>query len=275
MLGALQARFPLNDGHAIPALGLGVWQSPPGRVTREAVRYALQLGYRHVDTARIYGNEGDVGQALRESGVPREEVFVVTKLWNQDHGPARARRAFEDSLAALGLDYVDLFLIHWPVERRRLESWKALEEFKREGRARSIGVSNYTVRHLDELLNAAEIPPAVNQVEFHPFLVQDELLAHCRGRGIVLTAYSPLAHGEGLNNPTLAALGARHGKTAAQVMIRWAIQRGTSVIPKSTRRERIHENALVFDFQLDADEMRQIDALDRGLRTCWDPTPIA
>jgi len=275
VLGALQARIPLNDGHAIPAMGLGVWQSPPGRVTREAVRYALQLGYRHVDTARIYGNEGDVGQALRESGVPREEVFVVTKLWNQDHGLARARRAFEDSLAALGIDYVDLFLIHWPVERRRLESWKALEEFKREGRARSIGVSNYTVRHLDELLHAAEIPPAVNQVEFHPFLVQNELLAHCREHGIVLTAYSPLAHGEGLGDPMLAAIGARHGKTAAQVMIRWAIQHGTSVIPKSTRRDRIHENALVFDFRLDADEMRQIDALDRGMRTCWDPTPIA
>ena len=275
MLGALQTRIPLNDGHAIPALGLGVWQAPPGRVTREAVRYALQLGYRHVDTARIYGNEGDVGQALRESGVPREEVFVVTKLWNQDHGLARARRAFEDSLAVLGLDYVDLFLIHWPVERRRLESWKALEEFKREGRARSIGVSNYTVRHLDELLHAAEIPPAVNQVEFHPFLVQNELLAHCREHGIVLTAYSPLAHGEGLGDPMLAAIGARHGKTAAQVMIRWAIQHGTSVIPKSTRRDRIHENALVFDFRLDADEMRQIDALDRGMRTCWDPTPIA
>ena len=275
MLGALQTRIPLNDGHAIPALGLGVWQAPPGRVTREAVRYALQLGYRHVDTARIYGNEGDVGQALRESGVPREEVFVVTKLWNQDHGLARARRAFEDSLAVLGLDYVDLFLIHWPVERRRLESWKALEEFKREGRARSIGVSNYTVRHLDELLHAAQIPPAVNQVEFHPFLVQNELLAHCREHGIVLTAYSPLAHGEGLGDPMLAAIGARHGKTAAQVMIRWAIQHGTSVIPKSTRRDRIHENALVFDFRLDADEMRQIDALDRGMRTCWDPTPIA
>jgi len=275
VLGALQTRIPLNDGHAIPALGLGVWQAPPGRVTREAVRYALQLGYRHVDTARIYGNEGDVGQALRESGVPREEVFVVTKLWNQDHGLARARRAFEDSLAVLSLDYVDLFLIHWPVERRRLESWKALEEFKREGRARSIGVSNYTVRHLDELLHAAEIPPAVNQVEFHPFLVQNELLAHCREHGIVLTAYSPLAHGEGLGDPMLAAIGARHGKTAAQVMIRWAIQHGTSVIPKSTRRDRIHENALVFDFRLDADEMRQIDALDQGMRTCWDPTPIA
>ena len=275
MLGALQARIPLNDGHAIPVLGLGVWQVPPGRVTREAVRYALQLGYRHVDTARIYGNEGDVGQALRESGVPREEVFVVTKLWNQDHGLARARRAFEDSLAVLGLDYVDLFLIHWPVERRRQESWKALEEFKREGRARSIGVSNYTARHLDELLDSAEIPPAVNQVEFHPYLLQRGLLEHCRAHGIVLTAYSPLAHGEGLEDPALGAIAARHGRTAAQVMIRWAIQHGTSVIPKSARRERINENALVFDFALSDDEMRQIDSLDRGHRTCWDPTPIA
>ncbi|MCU0253856.1 MAG: aldo/keto reductase [Acidobacteria bacterium] len=274
MLGALQARITLNDGGAIPKLGLGVWQTPQGRITREAVRYGLQLGYRHIDTARIYGNEGDVGQALRESGVPREDVFVVTKLWNQDHGLARARRAFENSLAVLGLDYVDLYLIHWPVEKRRQETWKALEEFKREGRARSIGVSNYTVRHLDELLAEAEIPPAVNQVEFHPFLVQRELLEHCRAHGIVLTAYSPLAHGEGLDDPTLASIGARHGKSAAQVMIRWAIQHGASVIPKSTRRERIHENALVFDFELGADEMRQIDALDRGHRTCWDPTSI-
>lgn len=275
MLGALQTRIPLHDGHAIPALGLGVWQATPGRATREAVRYALQLGYRHVDTARIYGNEGDVGQALRESGVPREEVFVVTKLWNQDHGLARARRAFDESLAALGLDYVDLFLIHWPVERRRLESWRALEALQREGRARSIGVSNYTIRHLDELLAAAEIPPAVNQVEFHPFLVQRELLACCRERGIVLTAYSPLAHGQGVDDPTLVAIGARHGKTAAQVMLRWALQHGAAVIPKSTRRERIRENALVFDFELTPEQMQRIDALDRGLRTCWDPTAIA
>lgn len=274
MIGALQTRLRLNDGNSLPVLGLGVWQTTPGRATRETVRYSLQLGYRHVDTARIYGNEADVGQALRESGVPREEVSIVTKLWNQDQGYARARRAFEESLAALGLDSVDLYLLHWPVERRRLESWKALEELKLEGRARSIGVSNFTVRHLEELMEGARVVPAVNQVEFHPFLVQRDLLEFCRRHGILLTAYSPLAHGQGLDDPTLQAIGGRHGKSAAQVMLRWAIQHGASVIPKSTQRARIQENALVFDFELSGTEMAEIDGLDRGLRTCWDPTPV-
>lgn len=274
MIGALQARLRLNDGNALPVVGLGVWQTTPGRVTRETVRYALQLGYRHVDTARIYGNEADVGQALRESGVPRDEVSIVTKLWNQDQGYARARRAFDESLAELGIDVVDLYLLHWPVEKRRLESWKMLEELKLEGRARSIGVSNFTVRHLDELMATARIVPAVNQVEFHPFLVQRELLEFCRRHGILVTAYSPLAHGQGVGHAALTAIGRRYEKSSAQVMIRWAIQHGAAVIPKSTRRDRILENALVFDFELSAEEMAEIDALDRGLRTCWDPSGV-
>jgi len=274
VIGALQARLRLNDGNALPVVGLGVWQTTPGRVTRETVRYALQLGYRHVDTARIYGNEADVGQALRESGVPRDEVSIVTKLWNQDQGYARARRAFDESLAELGIDVVDLYLLHWPVEKRRLESWKMLEELKLEGRARSIGVSNFTVRHLDELMATARIVPAVNQVEFHPFLVQRELLEFCRRHGILVTAYSPLAHGQGVGHAALTAIGRRYEKSSAQVMIRWAIQHGAAVIPKSTRRDRILENALVFDFELSAEEMAEIDALDRGLRTCWDPSGV-
>ncbi len=274
MIGALQARLRLNDGNALPVVGLGVWQTTPGRVTRETVRYALQLGYRHVDTARIYGNEADVGQALRESGVPRDEVSIVTKLWNQDQGYARARRAFDESLAELGIDVVDLYLLHWPVEKRRLESWKMLEELKLEGRARSIGVSNFTVRHLEELMATARIVPAVNQVEFHPFLVQRELLEFCRRHGILVTAYSPLAHGQGVGHAALTAIGRRYEKSSAQVMIRWAIQHGAAVIPKSTRRDRILENALVFDFELSAEEMAEIDALDRGLRTCWDPSGV-
>ena len=199
----------LNSGAAIPTVGLGVWQAPAGESTREAVLAALRFGYRHIDTARSYNNESDVGAAIAESGVPRAEIFVTTKLWNADHGYDKALRAFDASAARLKLDYVDLYLIHWPVPGKRLDSWRALETLFDAKRARSIGVSNYTIRHLDELLASAEIPPAVNQVEFHPFLLQLGLLEHCRAHGIVLTAYSPLAHGEGLDEPALGAIAAR------------------------------------------------------------------
>jgi diketogulonate reductase-like aldo/keto reductase len=269
---ALESRLPLRDGHAIPILGLGVYQAPQGEETQTAVRAALAAGYRHIDTARVYQNETDVGQALHDSGVPRDQVFITTKLWNADHGYEAAILACEASLKRLGLDYLDLFLIHWPVPGLRQESWRALVELQHRGLCRSIGVSNYTVRHLQELLDKTDTPPAVNQVEFHPFLYQQRLQAFCQAQGIVVEAYSPLTRGERLDDPVLAGVAALHQKTPAQVLIRWSLQHGLVVLPKSTRPERIRHNAEVFDFTLSDADMALLDGLHEDLRTCWDPT---
>lgn len=267
-------RIPLNDRNRIPVFGLGVYRAEAGGEAKRAAKWALELGYRHVDTARVYRNEEDVGEAIRESGVPREEIFVTTKLWNDDHGYDQAIRACEESLQRLGLDYVDLYLIHWPVEEKRHDSWRALIELKRRGLCRSIGVSNYTVRHLQELLDRSDVTPAVNQVEFHPFLSQRDLLAFCREKGITLEAYSPLTKGRRLDDPRLAEIARKHGKTPAQILIRWVIEQEVVVIPKSTRRERIAENANVFDFSLDADDRRVLDAMNEDARVAWDPTTV-
>jgi diketogulonate reductase-like aldo/keto reductase len=269
---SLASRTRLDNGVEMPVLGLGVWLIPSGEETRGAVRDALECGYRLIDTARAYGNERDVGRALRESGLPREEVFVTTKLWNSDHGYEAARRACRASLGDLGLDYIDLYLIHWPVPGLRRETWKAMAALRDEGVCRAIGVSNYTIRHLDELRDESSAPPAVNQVEFHPFLYQRELLDYCRRRGIAVEAYSPLARGVRLSEPALVSVGRKYGKTPAQVLIRWALQHGTIPIPKSSRPERIRENAAVFDFSLASGDMETLDRLDEGLRVCWDPT---
>jgi diketogulonate reductase-like aldo/keto reductase len=263
--------LPLNTGSTIPQIGLGVWQSPRGVTTQEAVRTALRLGYGHIDTARIYGNESDVGEGMRASGAPRERVFVTTKLWNDDQGYDSALRAFDASLAQLGLDYVDLYLIHWPVAEKRLESWRALERVFAEKRARAIGVSNFLVPHLKELLAHAKVVPAVNQIEVHPFLQQRETRAFCKEHRIVVEAYSPLTHGMRIEDPVISEV-ARHAKrTNAQVLLRWGIQHGMVVLPKSVNEKRIAENAAVFDFELDADAMRKLDALDEGAATGWDP----
>jgi diketogulonate reductase-like aldo/keto reductase len=269
---SLGSRATLHDGSEIPFLGLGVYQSPAGRATQDAVRYALEVGYRHVDTARIYGNERDVGLAVRESGVSRDEIFVTTKLWNTDHGYDAAIRACERSLRELGLSYVDLYLIHWPVPDRRIETWKALGELAKRGLARSIGVSNFTIGHLEELLDATDLVPAVNQVEFSPFTYQKALLEYCRDHRIRLEAYSPLTKGYRLAHPTLREIASRAGKTPAQVLLRWGLQHDVVVIPKSNRRERILENSRVFSFSLSARDMGILDGLDEGLRTGWDPT---
>jgi diketogulonate reductase-like aldo/keto reductase len=261
----------LNSGASIPQLGLGVWQAPAGTTARNAVLEALRIGYRHVDTARIYGNESDVGAAVRASGVPREQVFVTTKLWNDDHGYDRALRAFDASLQRLGLDYVDLYLLHWPVAGKRLDSWRALERLHEEKRARSIGVSNFLVPHLKELLGAAKQVPAVNQIELTPFLQRRDTTALCRQQGIVVEAYSPLTHGRRLDDPALEEISRRTGRTVAQVLLRWSVQHGNVVLPKSTRPARIAENAQIFDFQLDEQAMAALDALDEGLVTGWDP----
>jgi diketogulonate reductase-like aldo/keto reductase len=266
-----RALRPLNTGTSIPQVGLGVWQTPRGEVTRRAVSAAFQLGYRHVDTARIYGNEADVGAGLRSSGVPRAEVFVTTKLWNDDQGYDKALRAFDASLERLDLDYVDLYLLHWPVAGKRLDSWRALERLHSEKRARAIGVSNFLSHHLNELMAAATVMPAVDQIELSPFLQQRDTRAFCVRHGIVVEAYSPLTHGQRLGHPVVVATAARVERSPAQVLLRWAIQHGLVVLPKSTHEARIRENAALFDFTLDAEAMAALDACEEGLVTGWDP----
>ena len=265
------AALPLRSGGAIPQVGLGVWQSARGDVTKNAVLAALRLGYRHVDTARIYGNEADVGAAVRESGIPRAQLFVTTKLWNDDQGYDAALAAFDRSLAKLGLDYVDLYLIHWPVAGKRKDSWRALEKLKADGRARHIGVSNFLVPHLEELLGDAKELPAVNQIEVHPFLQHRETRAFCKKHEIVVEAYSPLTSGQKLDDPAISAVRKRVGRSNAQVLLRWGVQHGLVVLPKSTHDKRIAENADLFDFTLDGEAMAALDALDAGEATGWDP----
>jgi diketogulonate reductase-like aldo/keto reductase len=272
MLESPTSTLALPGGVAIPVLGLGVFQARSGGETRAAVGHALHAGYRHVDTARIYGNEADVGAALREGGVPREQVFVTTKLWNADHAYDRTLAACEASLGRLGLSYVDLYLVHWPVQGLRLDTWRAMETLLDQGKCRAIGVSNYMIRHLDELLARARVKPAVNQVELSPFNYPADLVRYCQEQGIVLEAYSPLTQGMRLRHPAVVALARKHGRTAAQILIRWALEHGFVVLPKSVRKERIEENAAVFDFSLTPEEVASLDALHEGLHTGWDPT---
>lgn len=261
----------LRSGAAIPQVGLGVWQTPAGAATREAVAAALDAGYRHIDTARVYRNEADVGAAVRASSVPRDQLFVTTKLWNADQGYDEALRAFDASLERLGMDYVDLYLIHWPVPGKRLESWRALERIFEEGRARSIGVSNFLVPHLRELLAKAKHVPAVNQIELSPFLQRRDTVALCQENGIVLEAYSPLTHGQRLGHPAVVEIARRVNRSPAQVLLRWSLQHGNVVLPKSTRPARIVENGKLFDFSLDEAAMKHLDGLEEGLATGWDP----
>lgn len=268
----IDSTVSLNNGVEIPRLGLGVYQTPTGGTTERAVAAAFEAGYRHVDTAMIYGNEVSVGGAVRSSGFPREEIFVTTKLWNADHGYDQAIAACGQSLKRLGLEYLDLYLIHWPVEGLRRESWRALEDLLADGTCRAIGVSNYMRWHLDELLGDCRVPPAVNQIEFSPFLYQKDLLEFCHANAIRIESYSPLTKARRLDEPLLAEIGDRYGKSPAQILIRWALQRDTVVLPKSERPERIRENAEVFDFQLGHEEMNVLDGLDEGYRTSWDPS---
>jgi methylglyoxal/glyoxal reductase len=271
---SLGSRIQLNNGRQLPVLGLGVWQAGTGPRVVRAVKTALETGYRLIDTAKLYGNEAEVGEAVRSGPVPREQVFVTTKLWNDDHGRAKAKRAFEASLHRLGLDYLDLYLVHWPGAGERIETWKALVEIAREGRCRSIGVSNFTIEHLEELARASDVVPAVNQVELHPFLYQRDLIDYCQHRGIQVQAYSPLARANYLDEPTVKAVGQSHRRSSAQVMLRWSLQHGLSAIPKSTDPGRIRENASIFDFELSEGEMARLDALSSGARVAWDPTSV-
>jgi diketogulonate reductase-like aldo/keto reductase len=263
--------IPLRSGSSIPALGLGVWQTPRGGATAAAVTAAIQAGYRHVDTARIYGNENEVGDAVRASALPRSELFVTTKLWNADQGYDATLRAFDASLSRLGLDYVDLYLIHWPVPGKRLDSWRALEKLHADGRARAIGVSNFLRRHLEELLAVAKVVPHVNQIELTPFLQRRETTAYCKEHGIVVEAYSPLTRGQKLSDPTVLSVARRLGRTPAQVLLRWGLAHGFVVLPKSTQAARIRENAALFDFEIGPADLSLLDGLEAGLVTGWDP----
>ncbi len=267
---------PLAHGGPIPPLGLGVFRIPDGEPVRQAVSWALEAGYRHVDTAAIYGNEQGVGTAIREWDGARDEVFVTTKLWNEDHGHDETLRAFDDSLGRLGLDEVDLYLVHWPVEGRRRETWRAMERLHEEGRARAIGVSNFMRHHLEALLAHCHTAPAVNQVELHPFnfRTRQPLVEFCRERNIVVEAYSPLTKARRLQDPSLLRVAHEVDRTPAQVLIRFVLEKGTVALPKSGDRDRIQENAQVFDFRLSGDQMRRLDALDEGLTTAWDPTAV-
>jgi diketogulonate reductase-like aldo/keto reductase len=259
----------------LPALGLGVFQTRRGRETRDAVRAALDVGYRHIDTARLYGNEADVGAALRESGVPRSEVFITTKLWNDDQGFDAALRAFDASLSRLDLEYIDLYLLHWPVAGKRLDSWRALEQVLAGGRVRAIGVSNFMPPHLEELLGRGRVVPAVNQIEVSPFLQQRDVRALCARHGIVVEAYSPLTKGLRLAHPVVTAVASELSRTPAQILLRWGLQQGLAVLPKSTHATRIAANAAIFDFTIPPDAMARLDALEEGLVTGWDPRRMA
>ncbi len=268
------SKMKLNNGVEIPYLGLGTWQTKAGKETYESVQYALEIGYRHIDTAAIYMNEQDVGRAVNESGIPREEVFVTTKLWNDDQGYDKTLKAFDKSMKKLNFDYIDLYLVHWPVEGKRIESYKALEKLYSDGLCKSIGVSNFTIKHLEELISAVDIIPQVNQVEFHPFLYQKELLGYCNSKNIAIEAYSPLVRGKRSDHPLLKSIAEKYGKTWAQILIRWSLQHNLIVLPKSARYERIKQNADVFDFELSAEDMDALNNINDTLRTCWDPSRV-
>ena len=268
----------LNNGQQIPQLGFGVFLIEP-QDTVAAVSTALEAGYRHIDTAEMYGNEQEVGEAIRRSGLERGEIYITSKLNNDAHEPDDARRAFDESLKALGLDYLDLFLIHWPLPTRYdgdfVSTWRTLEEFYREGRARSIGVSNFQPHYLRRLHGESEIIPAVNQIEVNPYLTQDELRGFCAEHQIAVEAWSPLGRGNVLEDPEIATIARRAAKTPAQVVLRWHIQRGDIVFPKSVTASRIRENIDIFDFGLSANEVEAITALNRNERTGPNPDKFA
>jgi 2,5-diketo-D-gluconate reductase A len=264
----------LNNGRTIPQFGFGVFQIEP-RGTAEAVAAALEAGYRHIDTAEGYGNEKEVGEAIGKSGFDRADVFVTSKLSNGAHRRDDARKAFDGSLDALGFDFIDLFLIHWPLPTRYdgdyVSTWKTLEEFYRDGRARSIGVSNFQPHHLRRLHEECEIPPAVNQIEVHPYLTQDDVRAFCAEHQIAIEAWSPIAQGQVLDDPTIVSIAGRVGKSPAQVVLRWHIERGDIIFPKSVTPARIKENIGIFDFELSGEDTEAISALNKNERTGPDP----
>jgi diketogulonate reductase-like aldo/keto reductase len=270
----LNKTITLRNSKQMPVIGLGVWETPKGEATENAVLWALETGYRLIDTAAIYKNEEEVGNAIKQSGILREELFITTKLWITDQGYDSTLVAMEKSLSRLKLDYVDLYLIHWPFmnwnkrdindDNKRPETWAAMEEIYLRGKAKEIGVANYAVEFLEEMKSYTEIPPAVNQVEFHPFWFRKDLMDYCHSNNIVVEDYSPLSRGKKLQDERITQIAVNHGKSNAQVLLRWGLQHGNVVIPKSTHKERIKENFDVFDFELNEEDMRRLDNLNEN-----------
>ena len=270
----INSKIKLNNGTKIPVFGFGTYKLTGEKLVRESVSSALETGYRLIDTAQMYQNEEYVGRAVRESNIPREEIFVTTKLDNDQHGYDRAKKSFDESLARLKLGYIDLFLIHWPVEGLRMESWRALVDIYNQGSAKSIGVSNYTVRHLNELLAESEIRPAVNQVEFNPFNFQNELLSFCNEEGISMEGYTPLSRGYKFDNKIVKELSGKYLKTPPQIILRWVVQHSVIPIPKSSHNERIKENADIFDFTITDKDMEKLNKINENYRLAMDPHKI-
>jgi diketogulonate reductase-like aldo/keto reductase len=270
----IATKVRLNNGVEMPWLGLGVFRAEDGKEVENAVVTALKHGYRSIDTAAVYQNERGVGLGMKKSGVPREEVFLTSKVWTSDQGYKSTMRAFEESLDRLQTNYLDLYLIHWPKGKLSSETWKAMEELYEKGLIRAIGVSNFLVHHLEDFLPECKVIPAVNQIEFHPELIQPELLEYCRGKGIQPEAWSPIMKGKVLNIPVLQALAAKYRKTPVQIVLRWDIQKGVVTIPKSVKPERIISNADIFDFELSDEDMAKIDSLDKNRRLGFHPDEI-
>ncbi len=256
----------LNNGVEMPFLGFGVYKTPEGSEVENAVRWALELGYRHIDTASFYENEEGVGKAVKASGIDREKLFLTTKVWNSEQGYRQSLEAFDRSRRKLQMDTIDLYLIHWPVKESFKDTWKALEKLYGDGKVRAIGVSNFLPRHIEELMSDFDVVPAVDQVEWHPFLFQKQLYDYCRKHGIQQEAWSPLSRGKYLDNEVLRDIAESHSKTPAQVVLRWDLQHEVVTIPKSVHRERIEENSRIFDFELSSEEMERIDGLDSNSR---------
>jgi diketogulonate reductase-like aldo/keto reductase len=275
VLTNLKDTTTLHNGVKMPWVGLGVFKVTEGEEVVQSVKAAIKNGYISIDTAAIYKNEEGVGQAIKESGVPREELFITTKLWNADQGYESTLEAFETSMNKLGLEYLDLYLIHWPGKDKYKETWRAFEKLYKEGRVRAIGVSNFLVHHLEDLMSTAEIKPMVNQVEFHPHLTQKELLAFCEKEGIQLEAWSPLKQGQLLNEPVLEDIAHKYSKSVAQVILRWDLQHGVVTIPKSIKEHRIIENANIFDFELSVEDMEKIDGLNQDSRAGSHPDTMS
>lgn len=271
MPSSIHDRAVLHNGVQMPWVGLGVYKAEDGDEVIQSIKWALDAGYRSIDTASLYDNETGVGQAIAESNVPREEIFITTKVWNTDQGYEKTLAAFDASLERLGLDYVDLYLIHWPVPGKYKETWKALEKIYNEGRVKAIGVSNFKQHHLEDLMREAEIKPMVNQVEYHPRLSQEKLLAFCKEQGIQLEAWRPLLKGEIFEEPTLVELADKYNKSVAQIILRWDLQNGVVTIPKSVTQHRIQENIELFDFELSNEDMTRISALNQDKRNGADP----
>jgi diketogulonate reductase-like aldo/keto reductase len=266
----INSRVKLNNGESIPYLGLGVYTIKPS-VAVPIINWALNLGYRLIDTARLYGNEREVGEAVRTSAIPRKDIFVTTKLWNTDHGFNKAIEAFESSLDIMGLDYIDLYLIHWPVPKHRLDSWKALESLLETEKVKSIGVSNYMISHLEELLEQCDIVPVINQIEYHPWLYRKDLQEYCSGKNIRIEAYSPLTKGRKLSDPYLLDVASKYSKSTSQILIRWCLEHDVITIPMSSSQEHLKENTEVFDFSLSKEDISSLDSLDQGYVVSWDP----